>query len=61
MSRLAPEKDLGELFAALQHHLVTWPDEEVHLVIAGDGPMRASLEGMAKDSGYSATQILGFA
>eukprot|EP00811_Abedinium_folium_P003041 NODE_1279_length_2537_cov_15.414108.p1 GENE.NODE_1279_length_2537_cov_15.414108~~NODE_1279_length_2537_cov_15.414108.p1 ORF type:complete len:731 (-),score=184.37 NODE_1279_length_2537_cov_15.414108:345-2411(-) len=48
VSRLAPEKDIHELIDALVEHRRVWPEEDVHLVVAGDGPSRPDLERRAE-------------
>eukprot|EP00812_Abedinium_dasypus_P011878 NODE_541_length_1490_cov_541.684321.p1 GENE.NODE_541_length_1490_cov_541.684321~~NODE_541_length_1490_cov_541.684321.p1 ORF type:complete len:244 (+),score=72.98 NODE_541_length_1490_cov_541.684321:3-734(+) len=40
VSRLAPEKDIHELVDALAEHRRLWPEEDVQLIIAGEGPCR---------------------
>jgi len=51
VSRLAPEKELHDVLEALEYHTKTWPEEAVHLLVAGDGPSRAELEKQAASQG----------
>lgn len=51
VSRLAPEKDLHDVLEALAYHKKTWPEEDVHLLVAGGGPSRAALENQAITQG----------
>jgi len=44
VSRLAPEKDLDDVLDALAVHQKTWPNENLHLFMVGDGPSRVALE-----------------
>lgn len=47
VARLSPEKDQGTLLRAFQLLLRAQP--EAHLVLVGDGAMRAELEGLAQE------------
>ena len=44
--KLAPNKGVQYLLRAVQDAGITWP-----LVVAGDGPLRASLEAEARERG----------
>jgi glycosyltransferase involved in cell wall biosynthesis len=58
VSRLAPEKGVGDLIAAV----ATLPAQaKPHLLIAGDGPLRADLERIAASAGVAATFAGGLA
>jgi len=48
VARLAPEKDIHEVLQAMKVYREEWPSDEPPpvLVIAGDGPLRAELEGI---------------
>jgi glycosyltransferase involved in cell wall biosynthesis len=52
VGRLAPQKALPDLFAALQSALTAWPD--LHLLLLGDGEERQALEALSRQLGIAA-------